>query len=298
MILYILYRIGLFLALALPIRVSYALACVLSDIFYYVSRRDRRAVISNLTTVLGPSAGDRAIAAAAKEVFRNFAKYLIDFFRSQKIDSDYLKRNVKIEGSENIDAALAAGKGVIMLSGHIGNWELGALVTSMIGYPINAVVLTHKNKRINDFFTSQRLLGNVKPIELGAALKSCYRALKNNELLALLGDRDFTKNGIAVDFFGKKTMMPKGPATFSYRLGSPIVPVFLVREPDDTFRYFMEKPITCVPDLDEETAVRELTARCSGAIESCVKKYPAQWFVFRNMWNNDDKESLRPDTII
>ncbi|MCX5678288.1 MAG: lysophospholipid acyltransferase family protein [Candidatus Omnitrophica bacterium] len=298
MILYILYRIGLFLALTLPIRVSYALACVLADIFYYISRRDRRAVINNLTMVLGPSAGDRAIAMMAKDVFRNFAKYLIDFFRSQKIDKDYLKQNVKVEGSGNIDDALAMGKGVIMLSGHIGNWELGAFVTSMIGYPINAVVLTHKNKRINDFFTSQRLMGNMKPIELGASLKSCYRALRNNELLALLGDRDFTKNGISVDFFGKRTMMPKGPATFSYRLGSPIVPAFLVREPDNTFRYFMEKPIISAPGLDEETAVRELTARCSSAIEACVKKYPTQWFVFRNMWNNDDKESLRPDTII
>jgi len=298
MILYILYRIGLFLTLTLPIRVSYASACVLADIFYYGFPRDRRAVINNLTTVIGPSADDRTIARMAKDVFRNFAKYLVDFFRSQKIDKDYLKRNVKIEGSGNIDDALAMGKGVIALSAHIGNWELGAFVTAMIGYPINAVVLTHKNKRINDFFTRQRLMGNMKPIEMGASLKSCYRALGNNELVALLGDRDFTKNGISVDFFGKKTIMPKGPATFSYRLGSPIVPIFLVREPDNTFRYFVEKPIMCAPGLDEETTVKELTTRCSSVIEACVKKYPAQWFVFRNIWNIDDKESLRPDTII
>lgn len=298
MILYILYRIGLFLTLTLPIRVSYASACVLADIFYYGFPRDRRAVINNLTTVIGPSADDRTIARMAKDVFRNFAKYLVDFFRSQKIDKDYLKRNVKIEGSGNIDDALAMGKGVIALSAHIGNWELGAFVTAMIGYPINAVVLTHKNKRINDFFTRQRLMGNMKPIEMGASLKSCYRALGNNELVALLGDRDFTKNGISVDFFGKKAIMPKGPATFSYRLGSPIVPIFLVREPDNTFRYFVEKPIMCAPGLDEETAVKELTTRCSSVIEACVKKYPAQWFVFRNIWNIDDKEYLRPDTII
>ncbi len=298
MILYVLYRIGVLLALVLPVRVSYAMSCAITDTFYYVSRKDRKAVMNNLRVVLGPSVDDKTIAAMAKNVFRNFAKYLIDFFRSRKIDSDYLKRNVKIEGSGNLDDALAMGKGVIMLSGHIGNWELGALVTSMIGYPINAVVLTHQNKHINDFFTSQRLMGNVKPIELGVSLKSCYRALKDNELLALLGDRDFTKNGIYVEFFGKRTMMPKGPAIFSYRLGSPIVPVFLVREPDGTFRYFMEKPITCPPGLEEETAVRELTARCSAAIESCIKKYPTQWFVFRNIWNTNDKESLRPDTII
>ncbi len=294
---YILYRIGLFLALVMPKRVSYASACFLADVFYYSSPKDRGVVVSNLKTVFGSSAGDKDINAIAREVFRNFAKYLVDFFRSGKIDKDYLERNVKVEGVHNIDDARAMGKGVIILSAHIGNWELGAAVTSMLGYPINAVVLTHKNKRINDFFTSQRLMGNIKPIEMGS-LKSCYRALRDNELVALLGDRDFSKNGILVDFFGRRAMIPKGPATFSYRLGAPIVPVFLVREPDDTFKFFVEKPIICPSGLDEKAAVRELTVKCSAVIESCVKKYPMQWFVFRNIWNIDETESQRPDTII
>ena len=286
------------MALILPKRVSYVLACGLADIFYYFSPGDRGAVVNNLKTVFGSSAGDKNIGVIAREVFRNFAKYLVDFFRSNKIDKDYLERNVKVEGVRNIDDARAMGKGVIILSAHIGNWELGAAVTSMIGYPINVVVLTHKNKRINDFFTGRRLMGNVKPIEMGASLKSCYRALRGNELVALLGDRDFTRSGIPVDFFGRKAIMPKGPATFSYRLGAPIVPVFLVREPDDTFKFFVEKPIICPPGLDEKTAVKELTVKCLAVIESCVKKYPTQWFVFRNIWNIDDKESQRPDTII
>ncbi len=294
---YILYRIGFFLTLILPKRASYALACLLADIFYYLSPRDRGVVVSNLKTVFGSSIDDKNIGVTAREVFRNFAKYLVDFFGFNKIDKNYLDRNVKVEGVHNIDDARAMGKGVIILSAHIGNWELGAVVTSMLGYPINAVVLTHKNKRINNFFTSQRLMGNVKPIEMGS-LKSCYRALRGNELVALLGDRDFSKNGILVDFFGRRAMIPKGPATFSYRLGAPIVPVFLVREPDDTFKFFVEKPIICPSGLDEEAAVRELTVQCSAVIESCVKKYPMQWFVFRNIWNIDETEFQHPDTII
>lgn len=289
MMLYFFYRTGLFIALILPIRISYAIACCLADVFYYISPTDRRTVISNLKIVLNGSVDDELIAGMAKDVFRNFAKYLVDFFRFQKIDEEYVRKNVSVEGAINIEDARAKGKGAIMLSAHMGNWELGGAVVSMIGYPISAVVLTHKNKRINDFFTSQRLKGNMKPIEMGASLKSCYRVLRNNELLALLGDRDFTKNGLAVDFFGKKAMMPKGPAMFSYRLGSPIVPVFLIRDPDDTFRFLIEKPIACAPGLDEEAAVKELTERCSRVIEAYVKKYPTQWFVFRNIWNIDDK---------
>lgn len=284
MMLYIFYRIGLFLALALPVRVSYAMACVLADIFCCISPRDRKVVSGNLAMVLGGDDRDKTTDRMARDVFRNFAKYLVDFFRFQKIDKEYVDRNVKIEGSVNIEDSRAKGKGVILLSAHIGNWELGAAVISLIGYPISGVVLTHKNKRINDFFTRQRLKGNMKPIEM-SSLKSCYRALQSNETLALLGDRDFTKNGIAVDFFGKKAMMPKGPAIFSCRLGSPIVPVFLIREADDTFRFIMEKPITCAPGLGEEAAVKELTEKCSRAIESCVKKYPTQWYAFRDIWS-------------
>ena len=123
------------------------------------------------------------------------------------------------------------------------------------------------------------------PIEMGASLKACYRALKNNEVLALMGDRDFTGTGIRVNFFGRPAMMPKGPALFSYRLGAPIVPVFMVRESDDTFTFFMDEPILCETEGDEEAAIKELTAKCSKAMEACIKKYPAQWYAFREIWD-------------
>lgn len=285
MMLYIFYRIAVVIALTLPLKASYAIASGCADLFYYVSVKDRRAVISNLTVVIGGFADKKTMAMIARDVFRNFAKYLIDFFRFQKIDEKYIKANVKFVGLHNMEKARAMGKGIIALSAHVGNWELGGAALSLAGYPISGVVRAHKHKLVNDFFTRQRLRGNMRPIEMGASLKACYRALRNNEVLALLGDRDFTRNGLRVDFFGKKAMIPKGPALFSYRLGAPIVPVFMMREPDDTFTFFMEEPILCAPGSDEEDAVRELTGKCSRAIEECIKKYPAQWYAFREIWD-------------
>lgn len=284
MILYILYRIGVAIALFLPIKVSYAIATGCSDLFSSISARDKGAVKANLKVVTGGSVDERTLDTMARDAFRNFAKYLVDFFRFQKIDEKYIKENVKFFGLENIQKARAMGKGVIALSAHVGNWELGGAAMALIGYPISGVVLTHKNKRINNFFRSQRLKGNMRPIEMGASLKACYHALRSNEMLALLGDRDFTKSGIIVDFFGKKTVMPKGPASFSYRLGAPIVPLFLMRDPDDTFTFFIEEPILCSPGLSEEDAVRDLTQKCSRAIENCIKKHPSQWYAFRRIW--------------
>jgi KDO2-lipid IV(A) lauroyltransferase len=193
-----------------------------------------------------------------------------------------------VEGTKNIDTALVRGKGVIMLSAHIGNWELGGSIVSMIGYPLSAVVLPHRNKKINEFFKRQRLAGKFTPIEMGVSVKECYKLLKKNMALALLGDRDFNKNGLMLDFFGKKTLFPKGPSVFSYRLGAAIVPTLMVREPDDTFRLIFKEPIYADTGKPEEEAVLELAGRCSSIIEDYVKTYPTQWYIFKDMWSKDE----------
>ena len=292
-----LYRFGRFVAGIIPLKVSYHIACFISDIHFSMADSERKAVIANLKVVLGESRTEEEYTLMACDVFRNFAKYLVDFFRFRKIDDDYMKKNIKITGRENIDKALSRGKGVVLLSAHIGNWELGGFVVGRLGYPISAVVLTHQNKNINDFFTQQRLIGNMKPIELGMSLRACYNVLRLNQLLALLGDRDFMKNGIRIGFFGKEAIIPKGPAAFGCRLGSALVPVFMIREADDTFHFIMEEPVVAKEGIGEEEAIRELTARYLKILEKHIKRYPTQWYMFREFWTNDE-EPLRPDTVI
>lgn len=167
---------------------------------------------------------------------------------------------------------------------------------SLAGYPVSAVVLTHKHKKINDFFRRQRLSGNVVPIEIGISLKACYRVLKSNGILGLLGDRDFTRKGIQTDFFGSPTLIPRGPAVFSYRIGSAIVPIFMIRNSDNTFSMFIDKPIYPDTSMDEDRAIRDLTDKCVRVIELYVRRYPSQWYAFKNIW--DKNELLRPDTIV
>lgn len=298
MALYILYRIGVFLALALPLKFSYFMADLIGGAYCRLSPKDRGAVVANLRVVFGESADEKKLHKTARGVFRNFAKYLVDFFRFTRIDKEYIDRSIKMEGLERIDAALERGKGAILLSAHIGNWELGGAALSLSGYPVNAVVLTHQDKKINDFFTRQRMQGKMRPIEIGATLKACYRTLKGNGLLALLGDRDFTKNGLRIPFFGKATLIPKGPAVFAYREGAAILPTFMVREPGDTFRLFINEPIYADQQQDEESAVIGLAERYLLSIESCVRAYPSQWYIFRDLWEQNGAQSLRPDTIL
>jgi KDO2-lipid IV(A) lauroyltransferase len=287
MILYWLYRLGYFIANALPLKSGYAVAETLSTLHYYISAKDRNAVKSNMRSILGSQASERQVDENARMVFVNFAKYLVDFFRFAQIDDNYVKENVKLRGLEYVDEALTCGKGVIVLSGHIGNWELGGNVLASLRQPMGAVVLTHKNKKINDFFTSQRMINNMKPIEIGASLRSCYEILKKNGLLALLGDRDFSRNGFRMSFLGQEMLIPKGPAVLSRRLGASIVPCFMTRQSDDSFLLEFSKPI--LPDLhkDEDLAVKELVHAYAQVIESTVKKYPTQWYMFREAWGGE-----------
>lgn len=291
-----LYRLGIGLALTLPLRSSYRVASVIASIYYYISHKDRNAVRKNIAMVLGKSPSDKITRKISRAVFKNFAKYLVDFFRFSRIDNDYIKKYIKVDGIDNLNEALAKGKGVVILSAHIGNWELGATVLSLTGFPTAAVVLSHKHKKINDFFLDQRRMCKVEPIEIGISLKSCYRVLKSNGILALLGDRDFTRNGIMLDFFGRRTLIPKGPSVFSYRIGSAIVPTFMIREPDDTFRLVFEKPIYPDTSMEEGNALKSLTEMCTIAIESYIRRYPDQWYAFKYIW--DKNELLRPDTIV
>ena len=296
MIFYLLYRIGYYLALHLPLGFSYGAAVLLADIHYFLYANERRSVIENLKIILDAPEGDE-LKPVSREVFRNFAKYLVDFFRFSRIDSAYIKKFVQLDGLSNIDDALRRQKGVIIISAHIGNWELGGFILGKLGYSIRAVVLTHRDKKINDFFKAQRALSNFKSIEFGPSLRGCYRALKNNELLALLGDRDFSKHGVEAKFFSRNSVMPKGPPVLSYRTGAAIVPSFVLRNSDDTFRFVFEKPILPPPDLDEVEAVKDIMKKYLSVVESYIKEYPGQWYVFKEFWSQHDKD-MRPDTII
>ena len=297
MIFYLLYKIGRYLSLTFPLKVTYSMAAFLADIHYFLSARERHAVMENLKIVLGSPNESKELKMMARDVFRNFAKYLVDFLRFSKIDSEYIKRFVKLEGLSNVDEALKRGKGVIILSAHIGNWELGGYALGKVGYPISAVVLTHQNEKINEFFVNQRALGNFRSIEIGASLRGCYNALKNNELLALLGDRNFSNKGISMEFFGKSALMPKGPAALSIRTGAAIVCGFMIKQKDDTFKIVFERPIYPGIVDDEEAGVVKIMKQYLSSVERSVKEHPDQWYVFKYFWDTNDK-SKRTDTII
>lgn len=280
---YILYKIGHFLVLILPLKAAYFIAEVIADIYFYAAKKDREGVINNLRAILSAEEA-KNIELNARCVFRNFAKYLVDFFRIEKIDKRFVQKYVEFVNLHNMDEGLKLGRGVIGLTAHLGNFELAGVVSAIMGYPINAVVLEHLNKKINRLFIRQRQHKGVTVIPVGASVKRCFASLNSNEIVALVGDRVFSDHGIKVKFLGKEVMIPKGPAAFSIKTGAPIVPGFMIRKPDNRLKLIMEKPIIYEPTGDFEKDVVQLTQQYIPIFEKYIKMYPTQWFMFREFW--------------
>lgn len=284
---FILYQIGQRLAVILPLWFSYGLAVFLADLHRLFSAVDRAAVRDNLKVVL-PGADDKLIKVYSKEAFRNFAKYLVDFLRFERIDKNYIQEKVSIEGLDIVDKALSNGSGVIVVTAHIGNWELAGITMAILGYPIVCVALTHRNIRINDFFTKQRERKGLGVIPLGNAAFRCICALKNNKMLALVGDRDFTQAGISIDLFGRPTIIPKGPAAFSLKTNASLVVGIMLREKKGRFKFKYEGPVEIIPSGDEEKDIRELTKKYLDILEKYIRLCPEQWLIFRRFWEPVD----------
>lgn len=281
------FRIAQFLARSTPRRVAYGIGNVISWFHFRFNRHSRESVIENLT-IIHRAAGEEVTRAQlrceAREVYRNFAKYTVDFFSLFHL-SDEERRKLLDLGDlyEQIRTALSRGKGVITVTAHMGNWELGGAAMSMGGFKVNAVTLVQADPKLDELFQSQRLARGIQVIPLGHAAKPSLKALRRNEVLALVGDRDFTAARFTVNFCGRPARLPHGPAQLAVATGAVVLPAVLVRRPDDTFQLIHTDPI--IPDgLTEE----EVTERIARALETFLKRYPTQWVIFNNFWDLEE----------
>ena len=282
---YILYRIGQLIALHLPLKITYKIALFISDLHYLFAHKDRRITKESLKVIF-PDKSDREIRRIRIKIFRNFAKYLVDFFRFSKLDAQYIKENIKIENIHYIDEALSKGKGAIIVSAHLGNWELGGVVVALLGYPFWIVALPHKYRKVNDFFNFQRGSKGINVIPLGRAARQSLDILKENRVLALAGDRDFSEKGIVSDFFGRPAIFPQGPAALSLKTGAKVIPGFMLRNEGDTFTLKFEKPLEFISTGDKNNDLIGLTAQYRNIFEDYIRKYPDQWYMFRKFWRD------------
>lgn len=283
MIKYLLFKLIHRLVLILPRQYSYWIGCKVADINYLLKKRLRQAVKFNLRQIFSTTHPDKVprtiISANAKAVFRNFAKYLVDFFSFARLNPTNIHKIARVKGLEHLQEAFRKGKGVVGLTAHLGNWELCGVVTALLGFSVNAVALSHENTKINRLFINQRVEKGINVIPVGSGASQYLSVLRRKQLIALLGDRLTSDTGIEVELFNKTTVVPKGPAVLSLRTGAPIVPCFMVRLPGDTFDLVFEEPID-----PTGRSIKDITHNIVSILERYIKQYPSQWFLFYKVW--------------
>ncbi|MFA5039306.1 MAG: lysophospholipid acyltransferase family protein [Candidatus Omnitrophota bacterium] len=278
MIAYFFYRIAYFFATVLPLGLAYRVAIALSYLKYYISPRDRKAVVGNLLRILPPEEHSR-VNRYAQKVFINFGKYMIEFFRIKYLTKEDIGRRIFIRGIGHIQAGLERGKGVIVVTAHLGNWELGGVCMALLNYPFVAVALPHRHPRVNAFFNRQReRIGVTVVPSVGVALRKIFASLKDNKIVALLGDRVLSGTGQMMDFLGSRKLIPKGPAVLAVKTGAAIVPGFVLRDEQD------RQVIEFLPPFPEGLTEDEYMSSCTQIIEKKIRENPTQWLMFREFW--------------
>lgn len=258
---------------------------------YRTQPRYRRVALANLERAFGAEWDRERIEEMARESFRHLGMTLVEFFlRMPRITGEEVEREVLFEGQEHFEEAFKRGKGVLLITGHYGNWEIMGPRLVRAGYQVNAVSRTADDPGTERMIEEIRTRSGMRTIPRRQAARMGLAALRRNEILGILLDQNAAEGGVFVPFFGYPASTATGPAVFALKTGAAIVPTFCLREPDGTHRMKVWPPIYPEPTGDRARDVEQLTAEITRVIEMQIRERPELWFWLHNRWK------LQPET--
>jgi len=282
--LYYFGRAAAFLFWLIPIRVGVWIGALCGRLIYYLLPKYRRIAIDNLTTVFGREKTQEEIAALARRTFENLGRNAAELVNFPKINAGNVDRFVTARNMEIVDESFRKGKGTIVLTAHFGNWEILAAYLRLKNYPGVAIGKKLYFEKYDKYLNYLRKVHDVNIIFRGSSPKAILKVLRNNHIVGVLADQDVDSvEGIFVDFFGMPAYTPVGPALLAAISGSPLVPIFIIREGAKHI-FMVEKPIDLANTGDREADVVTNTQKWSLVVESYIRKYPDQWVWFHRRW--------------
>jgi len=268
----------------LPGAWQYAIARRVSDGCYLLDRRGREELIGNLRGVLGPSAPPALVRHEARGAFRSFGAYLCEFFGHERLCGRFIDEHVVVLGRENLEAALGQGRGAMFCSGHYSNWEFGASIVAHLGYPITIVVQMHADPRVAGLFVQQRRRVGVQVVGSQHGAKGALKALRQNQTVALMGDRRTGGPGIPVRFCGRQTCLPQGPWRIALISGAALLPTFMHRRSNDSFTLEIGAALQAPAEGTLQERMACLAQAWADRFAACLRADPSQWAAFRSVW--------------
>jgi len=275
-----------FVSRQLPWHLGVNIGGLLGTLAFYLIRRDRERSYEHLQIAFGSDTPKKKLDEISKRNFSNLGKGLIEVLNLGHLKDDELDALVSVEGEEYLREARDAGLGTILVTGHIGNWELMAAILSKRGHRLHVIAAPLYDPNIDDWIVSLRSKFNVETISRGSpsASRKILGVLRKKEILGLLIDQDTKVDGVFVNFFNKKAHTPAGAAQLALRSNAATMMCFVTRLPGGRHRITIEKPMKLFRSEDKKKDIEVNTAMFTARIEEVIKQNPEQWVWMHRRW--------------
>ncbi len=273
------YDAGARVLRVVPPRLSHAAAAPGGTVWFWLSRAQRRAALDNYAAALGREPSDPEVARVARRAFQNYGRMLMDFVLVARLTHDELRNRASADGLEHFDAALERGHGVIAALPHMGSWDVAGSYAGAIGYRVTAVAERFPGS-LNEAVVRARERFGMQVVMLGhAAVRKLTEALNANRVVALLCDLEQGR-GVEVSFFGRRAVVPGGPAALAMKTGAALVPVHPYVTAPGRHHFRVEAPVRWREGDSKEDVMQRVVNR----FEAFIKEHPDQWYAFRPMF--------------
>lgn len=281
---YFAFRLGGGLISKTPPALGYAICRGAAAALYRFNPTGRRVIELNLSRIMGPDCPPAEIQRRTRLAFNNILYNYFDLFRLPALTDEAVDRLVTVEGWENVEAALAEGKGIVMTSAHLGNIEVVLYAMLRRGLQITIPVERTEPPELFDYLSQLRMSKGLKLIPIDGPLLHLIRTLKKGGVAGLAGDRDITATGQTVEFFCHPARLPDGHIRLALKTGAPLVIGFSQRRPNHTYHaYFLPPYHPPATGTDEERVTAGLQHVVSH-LEKAIARFPEQWTVTVSIW--------------
>jgi Kdo2-lipid IVA lauroyltransferase/acyltransferase len=250
---------------------------------FEILRVRRRVTLENLSHAF-PDWSPQRRTCVARECYRNFGITFLELCRLPTLGPGELMSRVVFEEFDVFADARKEGHGAVLLTGHLGNWELPGASLPGHGFPTWAVVGPQRNRRVDAYVNRARAAAGLRVLPSDGGLRPILRALRANEFVAFLSDQDAGRDGVFVPFMGRLASTPLGPVRFARLAGCPIILGYGVRGADGRCHMELPPPIRVRSDLPPEVAELEATRLAVAQLEDVVRRHPEQWFWMHRRW--------------
>ncbi|MBR6710693.1 MAG: lysophospholipid acyltransferase family protein [Selenomonadaceae bacterium] len=271
---------------------------ILGNLYYLLIKKERERAVSQMMPALKVS--EEEARKLVRESFVNLARNVLDILYMPNLNEENLHEYIEIDHLERMQEAIAEGHGVVVLTGHVGTWEWLSAAFTLNGLPVTAIAKPQPNQQYTDLLNDLRATIHVEIFSRGTSeLLAAGRALKKGKILGFLADQDAGPGGAFIEFLGKTASTPMGPAVFSNKFHSPVLPAFILRRPDGRHRVVIGEVLRYEDTGDTDRDLYEFTRKMTKILEQVIRENPTQWIWFQKRWNTapDQQKKNKHHTV-